>query len=198
MALLPCAGLGVKPPQDHRRDLCLPTAHGMVGRAGPSGGDKGALALYLWGRNGPTFQTDTRLGERRRARAICIQEGKMETGKIEAIGGLFFRAKDTETLSAWYRTHLGIAIGGPWPMSEGPAVVSPMAEGTDYWAADKQWMLNLRVSGLDAVVERLAAAGIPAERRPDEWDHPEIGRFARIHDPEGNAIELWEPPGGAA
>ena len=24
------------------------------------------------------------------------------------------------------------------------------------------------------------------------FDSPEVGRFARIHDPEGNPIELWE------
>ena len=40
----------------------------------------------------------------------------------------------------------------------------------------------------------LTAAGIAVETRPDEWDTPETGRFARIHDPEGNQIELWEPP----
>ncbi|HET8937104.1 MAG TPA: VOC family protein, partial [Polyangiales bacterium] len=64
---------------------------------------------------------------------------------------------------------------------------------TDYFPAEKQWMLNLRVSELDGLVARLAKAGITAERRA-EWDTPETGRFARIHDPEGNAIELWEPP----
>jgi|GEM_PF-4827332 len=26
-----------------------------------------------------------------------------------------------------------------------------------------------------------------------EWNMPGVGRFARIHDPEGNQIELWEP-----
>ena len=46
---------------------------------------------------------------------------------------------------------------------------------------------------LDALLERLAAAGIDAETRPEEWDTPETGRFARIHDPEGNPIELWQP-----
>jgi predicted enzyme related to lactoylglutathione lyase len=54
-------------------------------------------------------------------------------------------------------------------------------------------MLNLHVSGLDALVEELAAAWIAILKDP-EWDTPETGRFARVHDPEGNAIELWEPP----
>jgi predicted enzyme related to lactoylglutathione lyase len=54
-------------------------------------------------------------------------------------------------------------------------------------------MVNFRVSGLDALAARLKAAGIEVERRA-EWDHPSVGRFARIHDLEGNPIELWEPP----
>jgi predicted enzyme related to lactoylglutathione lyase len=56
-------------------------------------------------------------------------------------------------------------------------------------------MLNLRVSDLDAMLRQLAAAGIAAETRV-EWDTPETGRFARVHDPECNPIERWEPPGG--
>ena len=54
-------------------------------------------------------------------------------------------------------------------------------------------MLNLRVSDLDGLVGCLVAAGVAVETRA-EWNAPETGRFARIHDPEGNAIELWEPP----
>ncbi len=54
-------------------------------------------------------------------------------------------------------------------------------------------MLNLRVSDLDGLLEQLNALGIEIITK-DEWNTPETGRFARIHDPEGNAIELWEPP----
>jgi predicted enzyme related to lactoylglutathione lyase len=53
-------------------------------------------------------------------------------------------------------------------------------------------MLNLRVGNLDAMIAQLQAAGIAVETRP-EWDSPEVGRFARIHDPEGNPVELWQP-----
>ena len=74
-----------------------------------------------------------------------------------------------------------------------PARLPPFESGTDYWAVDKQFMLNLRVSDLDGLLEALTASGIPVIVKP-EWDSPEIGRFARIHDPEGHAIELWEPP----
>ena len=69
---------------------------------------------------------------------------------------------------------------------------APFAADTDYFAADRQWMLNLRVDDLDGLCATLRAAGIEIITKP-EWNAPGIGRFARLHDPEGNAIELWEP-----
>lgn len=117
----------------------------------------------------------------------------MAEGRVLGLGGLFFRANDPAALRAWYKTHLDLDLGQPWSMEAGIAVVQAFDHDTDYWPEAKQAMFNLRVQGLDALLARLALAGIPAERRPEEWDHPEIGRFARIEDPEGNAIELWEP-----
>lgn len=123
---------------------------------------------------------------------------------VLGIGGLFFRAADPERLAAWYREHLrvgagcaadgtGAPDGFAWRTQGGPVVFAPFAADSDYFAADKAFMLNLRVSDLAGMVATLGAAGVAVERR-DEWDHPEVGMFARIHDPEGNAIELWEPP----
>lgn len=123
---------------------------------------------------------------------------------VLGIGGLFFRAKDPDGLSAWYREHLGIGAGcaaegtgdpdeWSWKVEGGPVVFAPFKEATDYFAADKQWMLNLRVRDLDGLLEQLHAAGIDIVTKP-EWNDPQVGQFARIHDPEGNAIELWEPP----
>ncbi len=124
------------------------------------------------------------------------------TGKVLGIGGLFFRARDPDALNTWYRDMLGVGAGcsgtdepaGEWTWSAagGDTVFAPFALDTDYFAADKAFMINFRVSGLDALVARLAGAGIAAELRA-EWDDPAVGRFARIHDPEGNGIELWEP-----
>ena len=111
---------------------------------------------------------------------------------VTGIGGLFFRADDPDALAAWYLEHFGIDTLN-WQQSAGPTVLAPFPASTDYFPAHKQWMLNLRVSGLDALLDELAAAGV-AIRRDPEWDTPETGRFARIHDPEGNPIELWEPP----
>jgi predicted enzyme related to lactoylglutathione lyase len=115
---------------------------------------------------------------------------------ITGIGGLFFRARDPEALKQWYREHLG--VGGDWGMWEqqaGTTVFSPFKADTDYFPADRQWMLNLRVDELDELLEKLRAADIEVITNPD-WDAPGVGRFARIHDPEGNPVELWEPDAG--
>ena len=114
--------------------------------------------------------------------------------KALGIGGIFFRSKDTTALAAWYETHLGIP--GFWQQEAGFTVFSPFKADTTYFPADKQWMINVRVDDLDALMAQLTAAGIAVETRPDEWDTAETGRFARIADPEGNQIELWQPPAG--
>ena len=124
---------------------------------------------------------------------------------VLGMGGLFFRAKDPDALNAWYREHLGIGAGcvaedsggeaneWVWQTVGGPMVFAPFKQATDYFAEDKQFMINLRVRDLEGMLEQLNAAGIAIITNP-EWDSPEVGKFARIHDPEGNAIELWEPP----
>ncbi|MEQ1769677.1 MAG: VOC family protein [Devosia sp.] len=112
-------------------------------------------------------------------------------GRVTGIGGLFFRSTDTEALSAWYEQHLGVT--GFWSQDAGMTVFSPFKADTDYFPASKQWMINFRVEDLDGLIASLKAEGIAVETRA-EWDTPETGRFARIADPEGNQIELWQPP----
>jgi len=116
---------------------------------------------------------------------------------VLGIGGLFFRARDPDALSLWYREHLGVGPASAtdwfWDAQGGSTVFSPFQADTAYFATDKQWMLNLRVSDLDGLIAELRAQGVVVETRTD-WNSPETGRFARIHDPESNAIELWEPP----
>lgn len=110
------------------------------------------------------------------------------------LGGVFFRADDPEALAAWYLDHLGISANGPWPQQAGQAVLGLFAKDSDYWPGDRGFMFNIRVADLDATTARLEGEGIEVMRKED-WDMPGIGRFARIHDPEGNTIELWEPAG---
>ena len=112
-------------------------------------------------------------------------------GKATGIGGIFFRSADTEALAAWYETRLGAP--GFWQQEAGMTVFAPFRADTDYFPAGKQWMINFRVDDLGALIASLQASGVAVETRA-EWDTPETGRFARIADPEGNQIELWEPP----
>ena len=116
---------------------------------------------------------------------------------VTGIGGIFFRAQDPKGLAEWYAKHLGITdvhqAKGPWMQAAGPTVFSAFPAETDYFPTDKQVMFNFRVSDMEKMIAQLEAAGIEVETRPDEWDTMGIGRFARIHDPEGNPIELWEP-----
>ena len=116
---------------------------------------------------------------------------------ITGIGGFFFRSKDPAALGQWYKDHLGIDLvpsdygQKSWSQQAGPTVFAPFPQDTDYFgAADKQWMINFRVRDLDAMVAQLRAAGI--EVTIDAETYPN-GRFARLQDPEGNRIELWEP-----
>jgi predicted enzyme related to lactoylglutathione lyase len=113
---------------------------------------------------------------------------------VSGIGGLFFRARNPTALSAWYKTHFGIGEADRlWKQAAGPTVFAPFSDDTDYFPAEKQWMLNLRVTDIDAMIAHLREHNIEVITKP-EWDTPETGRFARVYDPEGNAIELWQLP----
>lgn len=113
---------------------------------------------------------------------------------VTGIGGFFFRAQNPETLQQWYATHLGVGSGpyGQWTMQAGPNVFSPFAKDNDYFEIDRQWMLNFKVDDLKSLCAELVAAGIEVISKP-EWTMPGVGSFVRIHDPEGNPIELWQP-----
>lgn len=116
--------------------------------------------------------------------------------KVLGIGGVFFRSKDPSALAEWYQTHLGIDPAPtsptmmPWITDPGVTVFSPFDEDTDYFPKDRAFMLNFRVENLDALLVELTAAGVESG---DILSMEGVGQFARIHDPEGNPIELWEP-----
>jgi glyoxylase I family protein len=119
-----------------------------------------------------------------------------EMEKVTGIGGFFFRAKDPKALGLWYQQHLGVSLiptspgQSPWQQDAGPTAFAPFKETSSYFGdPQKVWMLNFRVRDLDKMAAQLQAAGIEIKMYPPD----PTGRFARVHDPEGNPIELWQP-----
>ena len=119
------------------------------------------------------------------------------TERVLGIGGLFFRSRDPKKLAQWYQLHLGIdpvptdygQTG--WQQAAGPTVFAPFPVDTDYFGSKQQaWMVNFRVRSLDAMAAQLRKSNIEVKVDPEKYPN---GRFARLHDPEGNPIELWEP-----
>ncbi len=121
--------------------------------------------------------------------------------KVIGIGGVFFKARDGAALREWYSRVLGVEFhdwGGAWMTPDAMAahagagtVFSPFAQDTDYFApSTKDYMINLAVDDLDAMLARCAEHGVtPVKLFPDEVN----GRFAHIIDPEGAKVELWQP-----
>jgi predicted enzyme related to lactoylglutathione lyase len=119
--------------------------------------------------------------------------------RVTGIGGVFVRARDPERLREWYAKHLGLDLR-PF----GGAVFSAEDEDITVWyaatAADEYFgppeqrvMVNYRVRDLDAMLAQLRAAGVPTDDRVEVSAH---GRFGWATDPEGNRLELWQPPEG--
>jgi predicted enzyme related to lactoylglutathione lyase len=125
--------------------------------------------------------------------------------RVTGIGGIFFKAQDPVALRAWYRTHLGIDVqdwGGAilrWADAEGQPVAgstvwSVADAGNDYFAPSKApFMVNYRVADLHALLAELRKEGCNVL---DKTDDSEYGKFGWVIDPEGNKVELWEPPPG--
>ena len=133
---------------------------------------------------------------------FCVAPGALagETAvreQVQGIGGLFFRARDPDLLAGWYQRHLGINPvpasydAEVWTQQAGPTVFAPFADDTGYFgAAEQSWMINFRVRDLAAMVAQLRADGVAVEVDPETYPN---GTFARLQDPEGNPIQLWEP-----
>jgi predicted enzyme related to lactoylglutathione lyase len=122
--------------------------------------------------------------------------------RVTGIGGIFFKAQDPKGLQEWYREHLGIEAPGGYvafewrekeaPHAEGMTVWSPFPKDTRYYEPSQApFMINYRVRDLDAMVAQLKRQGIEQVGEPQSG---EFGRFAWVMDPEGNKVELWEPP----
>lgn len=125
--------------------------------------------------------------------------------RVTGIGGVFFKSRDPESLRAWYRDHLGLDVqswGGvalPWTgvetaQSEGVTVWTIFPESSDYFRpSTAPFMINYRVSDLMELLDTLRREGCTVD---DRTEVSEFGKFGWVMDPEGNRIELWEPPPG--
>jgi len=125
--------------------------------------------------------------------------------RVTGIGGIFFKAKDPKALGVWYREHLGIDVeewGGASFRWKGPD--NPEGVGTTVWSlfgadtnhfapSSAPFMINYRVDDLHALLAALRAEGVAVDEKVEE---SEFGKFGWVIDPEGNKVELWQPPAG--
>jgi len=122
--------------------------------------------------------------------------------RVIALGGIFFKAKDPKALYEWYRQHLGIesaadGSGAMWRDADHPEI-----SGFNVWAifpqqtkyfepSQSSFMINFRVENLDELLRALREEGVQVDPKVEEYEY---GKFGWIMDPEGNRVELWEPP----
>ena len=122
--------------------------------------------------------------------------------RVTGIGGIFFKASDPAQLTAWYENHLGLprdaesgGIEFTWRDengARGQTVWASFPRDTDYFAPSRaEFMINYRVDDLDALLRTLRAEGVAVDDRIEAYPY---GRFGWVTDPEGNRVELWEPP----
>jgi predicted enzyme related to lactoylglutathione lyase len=122
--------------------------------------------------------------------------------KVTGIGGIFFKCADPKKMNEWYEKHLGIPMADYGTMFEWRELDNPEKTGYTVWSAfpddtkyfdpsKKDFMINYRVENIEALVEELKKAGV---KIIDEITPSEYGKFVHILDPEGNSIELFEPP----
>jgi predicted enzyme related to lactoylglutathione lyase len=125
--------------------------------------------------------------------------------RVTGVGGVFLRSKDAKRLASWYAQHLGMVptdygVSFSWadevPKGTGVTAWSTFPQETKYFGETEAGepvqgvMINYRVDDLDALLERLKAAGVWIDPKRDDADY---GRFAWIKDCDGNRVELWQP-----
>ena len=131
------------------------------------------------------------------------QTGQKATSRVTGIGGVFLKAKDPAMLRAWYKTHLGIDVqrwGGArfrWDDGSGRPATGTTAwfvgDGKNFAPSTSSFMVNYRVSDLHALLASLRAEDCEVLEKTEE---SEFGKFGWVMDPEGNKVELWQPPEG--
>ncbi len=125
--------------------------------------------------------------------------------RVTGIGGVFFHARDPAALRAWYETHLGLDVQGwggtafSWADADGNPMKGTTiwsigaADGNNFAPSKSPFMINYRVENLAALLQALREEGCHVL---DKMDDSEYGKFGWVMDPEGNKVELWQPPPG--
>ncbi len=125
--------------------------------------------------------------------------------RVTGIGGIFFKARDPKKLAAWYQEHLGMKVeewGGVafrWSSPENPSgtgttIWNLFEDKTSYFSPSQaSFMINYRVADLHALLDQLRSEGCDVDPKVEE---SEYGKFGWVVDPEGNKLELWQPPAG--
>ena len=118
--------------------------------------------------------------------------------RVLGIGGLFFKSEQPDVVTRWYADHLGVTGPGEsyddpvWRQEEGETVFAPF--GQEHWTSPhlgpSGWGINFRVRDLDAIVAQLREGGVNVEVDSERYPN---GRFAQLYDPDGNAVQLWQP-----
>ncbi len=121
--------------------------------------------------------------------------------RVTGVGGVFLRTADPKATAKWYAEHLGIQLSDfngasfMWkdevPEGTGMTAWSAFPQDTSYFGDGGQaFMINYRVDDLDALLEKLKAAGVWVDPNREDYGY---GRFAWIKDGDGNRVELWQP-----
>jgi len=119
---------------------------------------------------------------------------------ILGLGGVFFKSPDPEALAKWYQKWLGMDLAYPYGMSfktdkvpkNGYHVWSPFKQDTQYFApSDNSFMFNLIVDNLDEMLAQIKPSGCQVMEETESGDY---GKFGWFVDPDGNKVELWQPP----
>ncbi len=122
--------------------------------------------------------------------------------RVIGIGRIFLRTRNSKNLARWYKTHLGIPVKDgvavfAWrsltdPKQKGHTVWALFSANSDYFGGRKQRVvINYRVKNLQSTLDQLRKEGVKVEHK---FEESRYGKFGWIVDPEGNRIELWEPP----
>jgi predicted enzyme related to lactoylglutathione lyase len=119
--------------------------------------------------------------------------------RVTGLGGFFFKSSDPKGLAAWYQKHLGLPItdfgGAMFAEDEkraGVTLWTPFKADTNYFQpSTKDFMINFRVDDLDGLLAQLRSEGVQVDENVQD---SEYGKFGWIMDPEGNRVELWQPP----